>query len=94
MRNYELVVVLDGKVTAAKKKSFLEKFAKLVLSVKGKVAKVKEQGVKDLAYKIGKSTTGLYLVLPLELAPKEVGQISEKIRLDTEIIRYLLVTKD
>ncbi len=94
MRNYELVIVLDGKVTSAKKKSFIEKMEVLVKEIKGKTDKVKDWGVKDLAYKIDKSTSGAYLIFPLELNPDSVKVIAEKIRLDNEIIRYLLVRKD
>jgi small subunit ribosomal protein S6 len=94
MRNYELVVVLDGKTTPAKKKAFIEKLEKLVDSAKGKLGKAKDWGVKDLAYKIKKSTTGAYLIFPLELNADSVMNISEKMRLDGEIVRYLLVRKE
>jgi len=94
MRNYELVIVIDGKTTAAKKKTTLEKIEKLVTSVKGKLGKVKEWGTKELAYKIGKSDTGAYLILPLELDGAGAKDISSKLRLETDLIRYLLIRKD
>lgn len=94
MRNYELVVVLDGKVTAAKKKTFTEKIEKLVSALKGKVANTKDWGVKELAYKIKKSTSGAYLIFELELTAESVKEISEKMRVSDEIVRYLLVSKD
>ena len=94
MRNYELVVVLDGKVTSAKKKAFTEKIEKLVASTKGKVANVKDWGVKELAYQIKKSTSGAYLIFELELNSQSVKEVSEKMRVSDEIIRYLLVSKD
>ncbi len=94
MRNYELVIVIDGKTTAAKKKTTLEKIEKLVTSVKGKVGKTKEWGTKELAYKIGKSDTGTYFILPLELDGAGAKDISSKLRLENDLIRYLLIRKD
>lgn len=94
MRNYELVIVLDGKVTAAKKKTFTDKLEKLVKDAKGKLGKVKDWGTKDLAYKIGKSVTGAYLIFPLELDSDKVLSISNKLNTEGDVIRFLLVKKD
>jgi len=94
MRNYELTIVLDGKVTAAKKKSEIEKVEKNVAELRGKAGKPRELGVKDLAYKIKKSTTGMYIVFPLELSGEGAKELAGKLRLDEELIRYLIVRKD
>lgn len=94
MRSYELTIVLDGKITSAKKKSVTQKIEKVVEAAKGKVGKVKDWGVKDLAYKIKKSLTGAFLIFPLELQSESVKPLNEKLRLDEEIIRYLLVKKE
>lgn len=99
MRNYELVIVLDGKVTSARKKSVTEKIEKLVKTIKGpsaqagKVGKVKDWGVKNLEYRIGKSDSGLFLIFQLELDSKSVNGLSAKIKSEEDIIRYLLVRK-
>src|SRR5882724_30739 len=92
MPNYELVVVLDGKATAAKKKTVTEKLDKLVTSVKGKLGTAKDWGVKDLAYVIGKSTTGAYLIFPVELDGVGAKEVGNKLRLENDLIRYLLVS--
>lgn len=93
MRNYELTVVLPGKATAAKRKSASEKVSKLVKIVKGKVGKVDEWGEIDLAYNIDDNDTGTFLQFPLELDPVAVKSIDDKLRLDEEVVRYLLVRK-
>lgn len=94
MRNYELVVVLDGKATAAKKKTITEKIEKLIKTAKGKADKIKDLGTKDLAFKINKSTTGAYLLFPVEVDGAGAKEISNKLRLEEELIRYLLIRKD
>lgn len=94
MRNYELTIVLDGKATSAKKKTIQTLVEKIVELGKGKIGKVEDWGVKDLAYKLGKSTTGVYLFFPLELEPETVKNLASKVKVESEILRYLLIRKD
>jgi len=91
MSKYELVIVLDGKATAAKKKAVETKVKKLVTVFKGEVEKVDDWGKKDLAYKIKKSNSGVFLLFTLELTAAAAKALPNKIRLEEEIIRYLLV---
>jgi small subunit ribosomal protein S6 len=94
MRNYELTLVLDGKATSAKKKKIQELVGKIVSLGKGKVGKIEDWGVKDLAYKLGESTAGVYLYFPLELGKEGVKNLSTKLKVEKDILRYLLVRKD
>lgn len=91
MQKYELTVVLDGKATSAKKKKVQEAIEKIVNLSKGKLGKAEDLGMKDLAYKIKKTATGVFLRFPLELNAAEVKNLSVKLNQETEIIRYLLV---
>ncbi|KKR42989.1 MAG: Ribosomal protein S6 [Candidatus Woesebacteria bacterium GW2011_GWF1_40_24] len=94
MNKYELTLVLDGKSGAAKKKKVTETLDKLLEVYKGKVLATKDLGEKKLAYKIGKSQTGLYLFFELELVPNAVKTLNDKMRVDSELIRFLLIRKD
>ena len=94
MNKYELTVVLDGKAGAAKKKKVEEALDKTLKIFKGAIKESKEWGVKELAYKIGKSETGLYLFFEVELDPKGVKALNDKLRTDADIIRFLLINKE
>ena len=94
MREYELTIILDGKASSAKKKTVQSLVEKIISLGKGKMGKVEDWGVKDLMYKIGKSKTGVYLFFPLELEPETVKNLSTKLKIEKEILRYLLVRKD
>ncbi len=94
MNNYELTIVLDGKAGALKKKKVVEAFEKVLETFKGKITQSKDWGVKELAYKIGKSESGLYVYFELELDPKGVKALNEKLRTDSDILRFLLINKD
>lgn len=91
MHNYELTVVLDGKATTAKKTAVTKTIEKVVELGKGKMGKVSEWGIKDLAYKIGKSITGTFLFFPLSVEPSFVKQLDNKLKMEENIIRYLIV---
>ncbi len=94
MNKYELTLVLDGKSGAAKKKKMTETLEKTLKIFKGKISESKDWGVKDLAYKLGKSTTGLYLYFEIDLDPSGVKALNDKLRVDADLIRYLLIRKD
>jgi ribosomal protein S6 len=94
MNKYELTLVLDGKAGAAKKKKVTETLEKTLKIFKGAVSESKELGMKELAYKIGKSETGLYLYFELELDPTAVKALNDKLRTDPDLIRFLLIRKD
>ena len=91
MNKYELTLVLDGKVASAKKKAIQELIEKAVALVKGKIEKVEDWGVKDLAYPIWKYITGAYLHFKLELEALSVKQILIKLKTEEAILRHLLV---
>lgn len=94
MNKYELTLVLDGKSGAAKKKKVTETLEKILGLFKGVIKESKEWGVKELAYKIEKSETGLYLFFEIELEGKGAKALNEKLRTDADIIRYLLINKE
>ena len=91
MRKYELTVVLPGKATPAKKKSTQEKIGKLIITQKGKMGKNDDWGELEFTHTIAKNNTGTYLFFELELDPGTARQIDQKLNLEEDIIRYLLV---
>ena len=93
MEMYELTLVLPSKAKS-KEKTFKEKIEKLISELKGKVEKAESWGEIELAYKIAKETSGNFLHFNLELDKSIVKDLSEKLRVDDAVIRYLLVRKD
>ena len=93
MSNYELTVVLPEKATAAKKKSVTEAVEKMVKTAKGEVKNTDDWGKKDLAYTINDNDAGVFLFFELELEPAAVKSLNQKIKLEDDVIRHLLVKK-
>ena len=90
MRQYEFALVL--KETAGKDEVKAKKIATdLVSSVKGKILKSNILGMRSLAYPIKKQTNGWYGVFVVELTEDSMEEFDKQIRLNEEILRYLLV---
>ena len=94
MANYELTVILSGKTTLAKKKSTIGKIEKLIDTLKGKVVKSDEWGEIELATKIEGTSAGNFLFFILELASDAIKKLDDKLKLEDEIVRFLLVKKE
>ena len=98
MNLYELTVVLPGKATSAKKESTQKVVSKLVDTVGGKVKTTEDWGIKDLFFEMRSKgsgnknfSTGTFLFFTLELAGDTVKKLSEKVALEDDFLRYLLV---
>jgi small subunit ribosomal protein S6 len=94
MNNYELTLVLPGESSSARQKAVSGKLDKLVETFKGKVKKTDEWGKIELAYPIGKNPDGIFYYFELELDAKSAKDLNDKLRLEDDIIRYLLIRKD
>lgn len=94
MKNYELTIVLPGNATAAKKKDAGERIEKMVKVNGGKVAKADDWGKKELAYEIDKNDSGIFLYFELEMPTEAVKALKDKMKLEDDIIRYLVIAKN
>ncbi len=93
MASYELTIILPGDTGAAKVKTFTQTLGKNVTTAKGRVVKSDEWGKIALTYPIKKNETGFFLHFELELEGAEVKNLTNRFKLDDDIIRYLLVKK-
>lgn len=91
MNKYELTVVIPGKSIPAKQKSAVEKVKKLVAVFKGKVEKMDEWGKIGLMYKIEGNGSGIFFLFKIELNPIDVKKLSDKLKVEEEFIRFLIV---
>lgn len=91
MQNYELTIVIAGGASAAKKKAAQERIEKLVKLFSGSVVSFSDWGEISLSYKIKKQTNGVFLHFVVDLDPANVKSISDKLKIEEDIIRSLLV---
>jgi len=89
--NYELTVILPGTAKETKKKSVAEKIGKFIENSKGNIDKLDEWGVLELMHTINKESNGLFLHYRIELKSSELLNLTNKLKMEDDIIRYLLV---
>ena len=69
-----------------------EKYNDLINNSSGKVLKIEEWGLLNLARKIRKYKKGFYIHYKFEGNGKTLNEINKKIKIDGSIIRHLIVS--
>ena len=94
MRNYEGVFILDPDLPHDASKGAVAQIQELVTKGGGRVDNLQEWGKKRLAYKIRKKHEGNYLLMNFQMDPKHTKKFEQVLRLNDQVMRFLLVNKD
>ena len=94
MRSYELGFILHPDVEQADVTQAVEKVRNYITAIGGEVTSVDVWGRRQLAYPIRKQREGTYVFLQTQINPQAVGELERNLKLDEEILRYLLVRLD
>lgn len=92
--NYELTILLSPNLAEKELAKETKNLADLLEKTGAKVTKKLEPAKKVLAYEIKKYKEAHYLYLELELKPEMVSAIDQKLKLEENVVRWLLVRKD
>jgi small subunit ribosomal protein S6 len=93
MRRYETVWVVNGDLPDEDVKAAIDKFSKIISGQGGTVANVEEWGRRKLAYKIGNTLRGAYILVDFAGMPATVKELERNFRIDDRVIRYLTTKK-
>ena len=91
MSFYENTLIAKQDLPASELKKIKEKYNDIINNNSGKVVKIEEWGLLNLATKIRKYNKGFYIHYKFEGNKKTLNEIDKKIKIDTSIIRHLLV---
>lgn len=94
MVNYEGVFIIDPDLSADNTKGVISQLEELIAKNGGRVDGMQEWGKKRMAYKIRKKQEGFYLVLNFQLDPKLTRKFEQSLRLNDQLLRYLLINKN
>lgn len=95
MRDYELTFIVSTKLADKDRKTVLDNVVKWIEEgKKGKVGKEEDWEVKRFAYPIEKQREGRYFCWQVKIEPPVLAGLKEKMKLEENIIRYLLIRKD
>ena len=91
MALYESVIIGRQDLTSSQFEALLEKFIKVIQSLKGQIKKRENWGIRNLAYKINKNRKGHYMLLNIDGPPEAIKEYERLMRLDEDIIRFLTI---
>lgn len=89
-KQYELTILMSAETPAKDVKATLED---LVAKSGASVIVTDDWGKKDLAFEIKHQRSGVYLHSVIEAEPEQAIDLDRRLRLNEELLRYLLVTK-
>lgn len=90
MNEYELALLLKPSLTDEEVKKYIKELEKNVADKGGKVVSKDDWGRKKLSYLIKKEDTAYYFFITFSLSPSEINKLESKLKLDTNLLRYLL----
>lgn len=91
MAFYENTIVAKQDLAENDIKNIKEKYNEVINSSSGKVVKIEEWGLLNLANKIKNYKKGFYIHYKFEGNSQTINEIQKKIKLDGTIIRHLTV---
>lgn len=93
-RNYEVALVLPSGLSDQEYKAIENKVGQWIENTGGTVNGAQHWGRRRLAYQIGSNREGYYVFIDADIESRAVNEISERMNIDAEIIRYLVVRQD
>ena len=91
MAFYENTLITKQDLPKSELDKIKEKYNDLINDNSGKVVKIEEWGLLNLATKIRKYNKGFYIHYKFEGNKETINEINKKIKIDGSIIRYLIV---
>ena len=92
--HYEILFIIPNRFTDEEAQEVFKKVGQLITSLDGKISLENYWGKKKFAYPIKGEYYGYYGLFEFELERAAVTEINNKLRLDNNIVRFLIVKKD
>ena len=91
MKKYEIMYIIRPSLEPEKIKETISYFNDVLTSNNANILELKEWGLRDLAYEIDKFHKGYYVWLLVEAGTDAVSEFNRLIRINENIIRYIVV---
>ena len=91
MAFYEKTIIAKQDLAVSEVEDIKNKYNEIINKFSGKVLKVEEWGLLNLANRIKNYKKGFYIHYKFEGNAETLNQVEKKVKIDTSIIRYLTV---
>ena len=93
-RVYEVVFIVDPGTPEEDLTRLTENLRGIVTNGGGTVTKSEVMGRRQLAYSIGRSNEGIYVLFEIEGSGSEIAELERRMRVSDQVLRYLTVRVD
>jgi small subunit ribosomal protein S6 len=93
-RVYEVVFIVDPGTQEEDLNRLTENLRGIVTGGGGTVTKSEVMGRRQLAYSIGRSNEGIYVLFEIEGSGSEIAELERRMRVSDQVLRYLTVRVD
>ncbi len=93
-RDYELGIVISPDVGDEHARAIVDRVTQAVAANEGQVVRVNAWGRRRLAYPIEHHRDGLYFYFDVIMPPTSVAEVERSLRVNEDIIRHLLKSRD
>jgi small subunit ribosomal protein S6 len=93
-RVYEVVFIVDTATSDEDLTRLTENLRAIVTDQGGSVTKSEVMGRRQLAYKVGRKSEGVYVLFEVEGTGREIAELERRMRVSDQVLRYLTVRVD
>lgn len=91
---YEMMILLKEEFNDSELKTWAFNYAKSLRKLSASEISVISRGKRDLAYLIKDQKRGNFIQINFSSLPKYVPNFSNSLKLDTNVLRYLILNKE
>lgn len=95
MRDYELMFIVDPRLSDDKIVEMTDQYQEMIKAAGGEIRKVESWGKRKLAYQINKLSEGSYVLLYIRCANgRPFEEVEQRLRQNEHVLRHLTVRTD
>ena len=95
MRNFEITFIVDPVLSNEEIKETAQTYVKMITERGGSIVFLNEMGLRQLAYNIGKRSSGIYYCIEFQLEdPSLIAEMELALTRDERVMRYLTIQLD
>lgn len=91
---YETVFIARQDLTEAQVKELTDGYTKIITDGGGKIHKIENWGLRNLAYKINKNRRGHYVLIESDTPAPALHEVERTMRLNEDILRFMSIRED
>ena len=91
---YETVFIARQDLSEAQVKELTDGYCKIITEAGGKIHKIENWGLRNLAYRINKNRRGHYVMIESDTAAPALHEVERMMRLNEDILRFMSIREE